>query len=73
MYLLEETRLLAGWRRRNDVLERQVTRESAAESVSIGVKCREGNEIRLHKGLLPDARRAKSGPKLAPYRRGGKG
>jgi len=50
---------------------RRVTREST-ESVSIGAKCREGNEIRLHKGLLPDAPRAKPGPKLAPHRhRGG--
>lgn len=33
----------------------------------------EGNEIRLHKGLLPDAPRARSGPKLAPHRRERKG
>lgn len=37
------------------------------------LKWREGNKIRLHKGLLPDAVRAKSGPKLAPLSVYGKG
>lgn len=56
------------------MLEKVLTRESAVETVSIDVKYRErATKSDYTKGLLPDASRAKSGPKLAPLGLGGKG